>query len=123
MSARELFGEWTSQEIAIEVPHGFYPCNPSIVRHKGALYCTVRCVDYLLEGTEILFADGSERAHTRNFLVQLSEDLQVLSVVEIVHQPGLESAVFRGIEDLRLVSHNGELWASYTVNDRHTRHI
>lgn len=122
-SALELFGEWESQEIDIEVPDGFFPCNPSIVRHQGELYCNVRAVNYLLGSPPFQFEDGSNRSRSKNYLLSLSEDLAVKTVVPLVHPSGDYDSHYEGLEDLRLISLGEELWASYTVADRHPSEI
>lgn len=118
-SAREIFGEWSSQDIIVDVAQGFFPCNPCVVTHNDSLYCVLRTVNYRLDGKNKASESSTEITQSKNILLVLDENLQVKSVGPIAHPPGLDGANYTGLEDLRLVSYRGTLWTSYTVADRH----
>ncbi len=120
-SAQELFGDWKSQEITLATPPGFYPCNPSINIHNEKLLCCVRVVNYRWERGELTLAPGTTVHQSQNFLLELNPlSLETGQVVEISSPDGgLEDAAYQGMEDLRLISHGGNLWVSFTILDRH----
>lgn len=100
------------------VPEGFWPCNPSIVSHRGSLLTTVRCVNYQLPGSR-------PDAHSVNLLAHLADDLSVRHVKEMrdLDASPRVTSTSTGYEDIRLFSLGGKLGASATVLDRNLRRI
>jgi hypothetical protein len=87
------------------VPDGYWPCNPSVVAHKGELLCTVRCVNYRLPGS-------TPSPHTVNLFLRLTSSLAVRRVKTISND---DFAPRSGYEDMRLFSLGNRLGASATV--------
>lgn len=119
--------EW--QEIEFKPPHNLVALNPSITVHNNKFHVVVRTVNYrinehgqyLIRGT-----DGSVNNHnpisTRNWLLQLSDELTPQDTTEIVAPNGLpcEYPLVIGFEDMRLFSWKGDLWTSSTVRQFHS---
>jgi tetratricopeptide (TPR) repeat protein len=108
-------------KVGFQPPDGFLATNPSLAWHGGSLFLLQRAVNYRIR------ADGSyeiPEAHggvvwTRNFLLRLRSDLTPDWCCEVLPPADLPEPAsrmgFRGLEDGRLVSWNGELWCSSTA--------
>lgn len=119
--AVELFPSWKTEEVGFTVPPGFAPCNPSVVVHGEKLMCSLRTVNYRVTDSSSESEVISDITESRNFLLELDgENLEPLDAKEIIcSESGLKSSLHRGLEDLRLFSFEDNLWASFTVLDRH----
>ncbi len=105
----ELAGsDWAFRELDFRPLEGFRACNPSITRHGGALFCSVRTFEGQPSGIV-----------NRNFLLELDQDGGVTSSSELLCRQGLPNSAYHGPEDVRLFSYQGELWGSFTVADHH----
>lgn len=128
-SAGEMFG-MQARPIAFQPESGWSPSNPSIYRHAQQLRCIVRTVNYrIVDGKyvtppgDVVHEDGPYRGwqviRTRNFLLDLDDDLKTTRSVELVDKTGMARTSYpvRGFEDARLFWWRGKWWATATVCD------
>jgi FkbM family methyltransferase len=128
-SARELFGA-TARAIDFQPEPGWTASNPSIYDGYGGLRCVVRTVNYrIVNGRYVtppqdIVNDGSrwqgwQLIRTRNFLLNLDDDLKTTRAVELVDQTGGDRTSYpvHGFEDMRLFEWRGRWWATATVCD------
>jgi tetratricopeptide (TPR) repeat protein len=104
-----------------ELPEGFSPCNPSILRTADGYLLNCRSVSYHLNDDQTYSpreADGIFR--TRNFLLRLDRELRALEQTEVVStaEP-LRSEWVRGLEDARLFATSSGLGFTCTTTDLH----
>src|ERR1019366_3488265 len=121
--------KWDS--IAFNAPENWIEMNPSVTLHGGDLWCNVRCVNYRIdtEGRYLIrgLDDGSVNAenpiNTRNFLLKLGKNPFHTPTVNLEVLPPsdfpVEYPYVIGFEDVRLISIDGQLWASSTVRQPH----
>lgn len=117
-TAAERFKDVTLRKIEIDPPSGWHLTNPSFCRHNGKIHAILRAVNYHItpEGYYITLNNDVER--TRNFLVEMSDNFDVLSSREIMNPPSFAEPMYHrclGVEDCRVFSWKGEMWASATV--------
>ena len=115
-SMAELFGA-EPRTIGFEAEEGWTASNPSIYRHGDQTRCIVRTVNYKLINGSYIAPDNIIR--TRNFLLDLDENLKTVRTVEMVDRTGVARSNFpvRGFEDARLFQWRGKWWATATARD------
>jgi tetratricopeptide (TPR) repeat protein len=127
--ASELFGA-TTREINFVPEPGWKASNPSIYCHNDRVRCIVRTVNYaIVDGAyvtppeDIVRAEGSYKGwqviRTRNFLLDLSNDLSTTCTVELIDKTGGARSDYpvHGFEDARLFYWQGSWHATATVCD------
>ena len=122
--------EW--KKINFTPEENWIPLNPSIVNHNGGLKAIVRTVNYrideygryLIRGLTDGSVNNSNPINTRNFLVDITNDLDVvLQPDELLHRvpdvlPGPPAyPLVIGLEDMRLFTYRKDLYASATVRE------
>ena len=128
-SASELFGAQV-RAIDFAPEAGWQASNPSICVHDGRVRCVVRTVNYkIVNGRyvtppeDVVREEGKYKGwqiiRTRNFLLDLDNDLKTLREVELVDKSSsqLSNYPVKGFEDARLFAWNGKWWATCTVCD------
>lgn len=128
-SAAETF-KARVQAIDFQPQAGWHASNPSIYRHGDQLRCIVRTVNYrIVNGSYVTPSDdvvsedgpykGWQVIRTRNFLVDLDENLKMTRTVELVDKTGEARTTYpvHGFEDARLFAWRGKWWATATVCD------
>jgi tetratricopeptide (TPR) repeat protein len=117
-SAREMFA---ARLRAIEfVPEpGWSASNPSISQDLGQLRCIVRTVNYRIVNGAYVTPTGDGVIRTRNFLLDLNDDLRTTRTVEMLDKTEIARTNFpiHGFEDARLFGWKGKWWATATVCD------
>jgi predicted GH43/DUF377 family glycosyl hydrolase len=118
-SASDLFGA-TSRPLTFQPEAGWNASNPSICRGPDGLRCVVRTVNYKItpSGAYVTPArDGVIR--TRNFLLDLDDDLRTTRSVELIDEVATPRTNFpiHGFEDARLFFWRSAWWATATVCD------
>lgn len=120
--------EWKKIDFTAE--EGWVPLNPSIVNHDGKLQAIVRTVNYridehgryLIRGLEDGSVNNSNPINTRNFLVDITNDLHIvlkpdeLLAGDLLPKPPTYPLVI-GFEDMRFFTFRNELFASATVRE------
>jgi glycosyltransferase involved in cell wall biosynthesis len=102
-------------------PDGYHLSNPSIARCGDEIVMVQRTVNYTAaQDGEYRTPDGTP-VHTRNFLVRLNAELEILSPAEILPPADMPEPVnrqARGFEDLRLFAWKNALWCIAMVRDQ-----
>jgi tetratricopeptide (TPR) repeat protein len=127
--ARELFGA-TVREIDFVPESGWNASNPSIYCEGGRVRCVVRTVNYaIVDGSYVTPPDdvvreesrynGWQVIRTRNFLLDLSDDLSTTGAVELIDKTSGTRSNYpvHGFEDARLFYWQGSWHATATVCD------
>lgn len=106
-------------------PDGLIPLNPSVCRFNNKMLVNVRAVNYTIDDSGryvIKGTDGTANAEnpidTRNFVLELADDMLTIGPAFECYRPGNFPAEFplvTGFEDIRLIPRDGELWTSATV--------
>lgn len=109
------------KELKYQLPDHWFPMNPSIVEWKGQLWLVQRTVNYFLNETGHYKIKDNDNIETKNYLVRLNENLEIVSSNPILYPINWEPPVWplvKGFEDCRLFVHKNELWCSATVRER-----
>jgi predicted GH43/DUF377 family glycosyl hydrolase len=96
----------------------FNPTNPSITNYNGELWMIQRTVSYRITDAGTYDMQGFHNLVTRNYILKLDENLNVLSSQEIlapIDWPAPADDRFIGFEDCRLFSWQGQLYCSGTL--------
>ncbi|NDD29551.1 MAG: hypothetical protein EB084_14930 [Proteobacteria bacterium] len=117
-----LFGTVRFVPLSPPLPLGYHPCNPSLTTRDTEIWCVVRGVNYVQENGRYTSYDGVIR--TTNRLVCLDAHLALSNVREIIDDSPYsldttEAPNVVGLEDVRVIAHDGRLRATCVVVDRH----
>jgi tetratricopeptide (TPR) repeat protein len=117
-SASELFGA-TAKAIEFQPETGWNASNPSICYALDRLRCIVRTVNYRIVNGSYVTPDGDGVIRTRNFLLDLDNDLKTTRTVEMLDKDKTPRTSFpiHGFEDARLFAWKKRWWATATVCD------
>jgi len=113
----EKFDNVQFKRIEIEKDANWNLLNPSICTHNGRIYVIQRVANYVItdEGCYIIQDGGVVK--TRNFLVEMDENLDVISSREIRYPSCFDVPLYGrilGLEDCRVFVWNDQLWVSAT---------
>ncbi|TPL79948.1 hypothetical protein FJ950_27495 [Mesorhizobium sp. B2-3-14] len=119
--AKTMMPSFSAREVGFEAPDGYRPLNPSVTRLGKQIVLAQRAVNYTMteNGLQYQTKDG-DAIRTRNFLLRLSNELDIESATEILPPVDMPEPVYKGVigfEDLRLFACNGELWGSACVRE------
>src|SRR5262249_51480671 len=119
--AAATFPSITSQPVGFAPPDGYRPLNPSIVRWGERILLVQRTANYTVaaEGLRYETPDAAP-VHTRNFLLQLDDKLEIRSTGEILPPVDMPKPVYQlvlGFEDVRPFVWQGGLWCSACVRE------
>lgn len=104
LSAEEIFPKARFYVIDHPLPHGYYPCNPSVVFKEGVLWCVLRSVNYVISESGEFIVPGGDIIRTQNYLLKLGSDFQVTSSVPVQEvAPRAANGLIEGLEDIRLL--------------------
>lgn len=102
-------------------PDRYHPMNPSIIKTEKGYKMICRSVNYTQSGAKnYQTVDETGIYRTKNFLVELDQQFNIISQKEIVENlnrtryPGFN---VQGLEDCRLFEWNGSDWFSCTTAD------
>lgn len=117
-SAREIFKSFSERPIRLDIEAPYAPLNPSIYFDGQSWRCLVRTVNYRI-GDGRYYGPGGDEIRTRNFLLEMTADLETTSVTEMIDRDPTPRSAFpvHGFEDCRLFSLAGRLFATCTVCD------
>ena len=117
--ASAMMPSFSARRVDFTPPDGYRAMNPSIARRGDKMVLVQRSVNYVL-------TDGCYRTpndtpiHTRNFLLQLNDQLEIESSMEILPPTDLPAPAYqpvRGLEDARVFAWRGALWCCATVRE------
>jgi tetratricopeptide (TPR) repeat protein/predicted GH43/DUF377 family glycosyl hydrolase len=117
-SAAETFTSYRDQQIGFKPEAPYFAMNPSIHFDGEEWRCVVRTVNYhIVEGRYLTPDDNI--IYTRNFMVELADDLSVERAVEMIDHDAHPRSSFpvHGFEDCRLFSWQGKLYCTSTSCD------
>jgi FkbM family methyltransferase len=114
------FPSFSARAINFAPPEGFAPLNPSVSRAGEELFVSQRSVNCkMTEDGQYHTIDG-QPIITRNFLLQLNEDLSVRNTSEILPPKNMPTPLYSqvlGFEDLRLIFWRGSWWGISCVRE------
>ena len=117
--ARAIMSSFASVPVRFVPPEGYKTMNPSIVRRDNELLMVQRTVNYVIAENGIIQTQG-ETFNTRNFLLRLTDNLEINSSTEILPPDNLADPPYRrvrGFEDVRPFIWAGALWCSATTRE------
>jgi len=126
----ELCPSFVSKQIAFVPKDGYIPLNPSIMNMNGVLRCIVRSVNYtmdeegryLIKGININSpANNSNPIRTRNYLVHVTDDLDIGYNFEVYPPPAFPAPKYNlvvGFEDMRIFPWRGDIWSLSNVREQ-----
>jgi glycosyltransferase involved in cell wall biosynthesis len=113
-----------------QIAEGYAATNPSIINHQGKPMAIVRAVNYTITPEGVYAIRGKDGTcspdwfvnpiNTRNYLVHLSDDLELTAVNELPLPENWPEPKFhpvRGLEDCRLFEWQGGLWTISNVRE------
>ncbi|TPK81075.1 hypothetical protein FJ936_28610 [Mesorhizobium sp. B2-4-13] len=118
--ALALMPSFSARPLGFTAPDGYRPTNPSVARIGKQIVLAQRTVNYTMTEDELQYETNGDAIRTRNFLLRLSDDLDIQSASEILPPVDMPDPVYKGVlgfEDLRLFAINGELWGSACVRE------
>ena len=119
-SALELMPKTKLQAVNFIPNYDYAPMNPSITSHNGSLWMIQRTVNYRIRPDGSYDMRGDSAIRTVNYLMQLDDDLNVISSEEILPPTDLPEPLYNlviGWEDCRLFFWRGEPWCTATVRE------
>jgi FkbM family methyltransferase len=119
--AKATMPSFTALPVVFTPPNGYRLTNPSITRVDEQIVMVQRTVNYSLseDGLHYNTTDGAP-IQTRNFLMSLTNELDVRSATEILPPFDMPEPVYKGVlgfEDMRIFQWRGELWCSACVRE------
>jgi len=117
-NAASVFPSFAERPIEFSAEPPYSPLNPSIHHDGEAWRCILRTVNYRL-GDGKYYGPGGDEIRTRNFMLELADDLRIRRVVEMIDRDPTARSGFpvHGFEDCRLFASGGRLFATCTVCD------
>lgn len=119
--AKTEFPSFQAEEIKFTSPEGYRPLNPSVCRAGNDIFVSQRVVNYRVNEDGLQYQTLDEQpVKTRNFLLQLDDDLSIRDSAEILPPKEMPAPLFGevlGFEDLRLFSWRGSFWGISCVRE------
>jgi glycosyltransferase involved in cell wall biosynthesis len=115
--AAELMPSFAPRPIPVDPPAGYRAMNPSVALDGDHIAAVIRCVNYEIdEGGYYRYPADDPVIRTRNFLVNLSDDLGLTIARGEIRQPSgpILYGEIIGFEDMRLFRWRSRLWALAT---------
>ena len=107
----------TVTDISITLPEKYLPLNPSLFKHEGKVYGCVRSVNYTQVKGDYRIKDSDNMVRTRNYFVELDDNMQITSQMEIVDKTTRQMWTHNsiGVEDIRLFRYQNDWWFTCTA--------
>lgn len=115
----ELALSFRETRLDFTAPEGWHAMNPSIARHGDEIVLAQRTVNYTLTD-DGRYEMAGQTILTRNFLLRLTPELDVVSAKEMLPPGNLPPSLYphvSGFEDPRLFAWRGALWCSSNVRE------
>lgn len=119
-SSTELMPSTIIKEVDFIPKYDYAPMNPSITTHNGMIYMIQRSVNYRIRPDGSYDMRGDCAIRTTNYLLQLDDNLNVITSDEILPPQDLPEPLYGlviGWEDCRLFFWNDEPWCTATVRE------
>jgi len=114
--AGAMLPTFAARQMRFDPPDGYYPHNPSVTRLGRQIVAIAKTANWeLTEDRQWLRMSTNRPTRNRNFLLRLSDDLEIQSAAEILPPPDMPEPAYKwmlGFQDLRLLTWRGELWGS-----------
>jgi glycosyltransferase involved in cell wall biosynthesis/tetratricopeptide (TPR) repeat protein len=118
--AAAMMPSFAARPIGFTPPDGYRPMNPSVARLGDQLVLVQRSVNFTLTDDNEYRTSIGEPVRTRNFLLRLSNDLEIQSSAEILAPADMPEPAYPeliGFEDMRLFAWKDALWCCATVRE------
>jgi tetratricopeptide (TPR) repeat protein len=118
--ADKMMPSFTARPVGFTPPDGYRPTNPSVARLGEQIVLLQRAVNFTLTETGDYWTPNDAPAHTRNFLLRLSEALDIEASAEILPPADLPEPAYvrvRDFECARLFAWRDALWCCATVRE------
>ena len=119
-SATDIMPSTVISHVEFTPPDDYMPMNPSIYRYRDRLMMIQRTVNYIITPAGHYDMRGDTAIRTRNWLLELNDDLTVASAHEILPPKDLPEPLYDmviGFEDCRLFVWKDQLWCTSTVRE------
>jgi glycosyltransferase involved in cell wall biosynthesis len=116
----EIAPSLRARRISFAAPEGHHLTNPSVAQRGEEIVMIQRCVNFILSEDGQYSTPQGGPVNTRNFLVRLDANLDILSSSEIMHPEDFPPPAFdlvQGFEDSRLFAWRDALWCISTVRE------
>jgi len=103
----------SNKKIEYKLPNGYFPSSPSIIQTENGLLCNMRAVNYTIRPNGSYdIRDANNVVRTKNFLLSLTQDFDVIKDREIsdnLHklEPRFPSHI-KGLEDMRIFTYKNQ---------------
>lgn len=113
----------TKYPIITTLPPDYRPLNPSIVKVDQGYIVNLRSVNYLI--VDGLYHKNDEKIRTRNFILSLNKDFEVISSQELIDQTDKRKYPhgITGLEDCRIIYRQGKIFFTTTSWDYHEEEV
>jgi glycosyltransferase involved in cell wall biosynthesis len=112
--AKDLMPSFEALRVSFTPPENYHACNPSVTQAGDRILLVQRCVNYRLDNGQYRTPENAP-IRTRNFLLELADDLTVRrsrEILEPVDLPPPEFGAALGFEDIRIFAWKGQLWTT-----------
>jgi tetratricopeptide (TPR) repeat protein len=118
-AATEMFAGYSSKPIDFQPEAPWVANNPSIFYDGISWRCIARTVNYKIVDGRYLMPPGDNAIRTRNFMLDLDGDLDVIKSTEMIDKTDIPRSSYpvHGFEDCRLFKHEGNIHFTATVCD------
>ena len=116
-AASAVLPSFTARPVKFAPPEGYRAMNPSVARQGECLVLAQRCVHCPVTDDGKYETPDGGLAHTRNYLLRLSNDLDIQSAVEILPPADMPVSYAGRIQDQRLFAWHNALWCCAGVRE------
>jgi len=116
---QQQIGSFPRKQLLYNTLNEFYPSNPSVVNWNGELWMIQRAVNYQID-QHGRYSTGTDPIITKNYLVRLTNDYELLScnLIDLpTDWPAPVYTLVQGFEDCRLFVYENQLWCTSTVRE------
>jgi FkbM family methyltransferase len=119
--ASDMLPSFAARTVGFSPPDGYRPLNPSVARLGQHIVVMQRTVNYQMTEDGLQYqTPNNAPIHTRNFLLRLTDELDIQSAAEILppaDMPEPACKLVLGFEDLRLFIWGGALWGNACLRE------
>ena len=116
----EIATSFTTKRVDFTPPDKYTAMNASVARNGSDIVLLQRCVNYTIMENGQYFTPNNEAIKTRNFVLHISDDLDVESSSEVLPPTDMPDAKYPhviGFEDSRLFTWKDALWCISCVRE------
>jgi predicted GH43/DUF377 family glycosyl hydrolase len=107
-------------DVNINIPKGFYSSSISIVKNNENILLNLRAITYHIEGTNYVTSSPDGKIYTKNYLIDMDYDFNILSVNELIENAPNKKYPKNvcGLEDVRIFTNKELFCNSVEYNNR-----